>query len=279
MTSNHVSGAKSDESQLPTLKRLHQANVAELVASALRKRILDGELTDGSLLPKQEELSAQFGTSPPSVREGLRILEGEGLVTVRRGRLGGAVVHAPAGDSAAYMLGLVFQSRKVRIDEIGVTLNDLEPICAGLCAERKDRRETVVPQLRAIRDAALVPDLSTLEQIRLGRRFHEVLVENCGRETMVILIGVLSSIWSAHTAESAQHGILAKKQWSADYQQGRNDDHEELIDLIDQGDSAAAIISARRHLETSTFYQTGGRESRRTVEADLLARYMTEPKT
>src|SRR3978361_1231644 len=109
---------------LPPLGRLRQSNMAELVAEVLRQRMRDGHLADGDLLPKQESLAGEFGTSSASVREGLRILEGEGLVTVRRGRLGGAVVHAPAEGSAAYLVGLVLESRAVQLKEIGRVLHD-----------------------------------------------------------------------------------------------------------------------------------------------------------
>lgn len=253
------------------LDALRQLNTAELVASALRSRIVSGDLADGDLLPKQEDLAEQFGTSTPSVREGLRILEGEGLVTVRRGRLGGGIVHAPAGDSAAYMLGLVLESRKVRLKEIGGTLTDIEPICAGLCAERKDRKRTVLPRLRAVQDAS---DKSTnlLEGIRLGRRFHEELVRGCGRETMVVLIGVLETIWTAHSEHSGRQGQLASKPPDRSYIDRRGDDHRELITLIADGDADAAIACARRHLESSTYYRTEGRESSAVIEAALIGR-------
>src|SRR5258707_617511 len=79
----------------------------ELVADALRDRITGGDLRDGDLLPKQEELLAEFRVSKPSLREALRILETEGLITVRRGNVGGAVVHLPDSDDAGYMIGLI----------------------------------------------------------------------------------------------------------------------------------------------------------------------------
>ena len=137
------------------LGRVRQSNLAELVAGVLGQRIVDGQLSGGDLLPKQEDLARVFGTSSASVREGLRILEGEGLVTVRRGRLGGAVVQAPADGSAAYMMGLVLGSRDVRLKEIGQVLHDLEPVCVGLCAERKDRRRNIIPQLQTIHKTQL----------------------------------------------------------------------------------------------------------------------------
>src|SRR6478736_7209435 len=56
--------------------------LAEAVADALRNRILNAEYADGAMLPKQEELVDEFGVSLPSVREALRSLETEGLITV-----------------------------------------------------------------------------------------------------------------------------------------------------------------------------------------------------
>lgn len=267
-------GSRTEVGRASTVQRLHHSNMAELISSALREKILAGELADGDLLPKQEDLAAQFGTSSLSVREGLRVLEGEGLVTVRRGRHGGSVVHAPGGGSVAYMLGLVFQARKVRLTEVASTLNDLEPICAGLCAERKDRKRTVVPRLRAVQ-TDIAKGRTVLEGAKLGRRFHEELVKGCGRETMVVLIGVLESIWTTHSEQAVEHGVLARVPPSKSYLASRHDDHEELIGLINDGDSEGAVLCARRHLESSALYKTGGKEAKRVIEADLLARYLS----
>ena len=256
------------------LGKLRQSNMAELVADVLRRRIVDGQLGDGDQLPKQEDLASEFGTSAASVREGLRILESEGLVTVRRGRLGGAVVHAPGSGSAAYMMGLVFESRGVRLKEIGQTLHDLEPLCAGLCAERRDRRRTVVPKLREIHREQVAKTGDLLEGTRLGRRFHEVLVQQCGRETMVALIGVLESIWSAHSEQSVEGGQLARVSSRRSYLAKRSQDHDKLIALIDDGAGDAAVAMAREHLARSTYYATGGEESQRVIDASLLGAYI-----
>lgn len=252
--------------------RLRPPNMAEMVSSALRAKILARELADGDVLPKQEELALQFGTSALSVREGLRILEGEGLVTVRRGRHGGAIVHSPSTGSAAYMLGLVFQSKDVRLREVAATLNDLEPICAGLCAEREDRHSTVLPQLRALQEAAR-NEQDVGRQVILGRRFHEQLVRSCGRDTMVVLIGVLESIWTAHSQQSVLRGTLTHGSLGDDYLSSRHADHDELIALIDDGNVEAAAAQARRHLESSTLYRMGS-EGGRLIEADLLSHYI-----
>jgi DNA-binding FadR family transcriptional regulator len=80
--------------------------------------------------------------SRPSLREALRILESEGLITVRRGNLGGAVVHAPRVGNAAYSVGLVLQSKRVPMTDLRDAIKSIEPVGAGLCAAREDRYET-----------------------------------------------------------------------------------------------------------------------------------------
>ena len=108
-------------------RRLSAPRIAEIVAHELRRQIIDGELADGDLLPRQEVLVEQFNVSLVSLREALRILETEGLVSVRRGNRGGAVVHAPAKTSTAYMLGLLLQSESVEVADLGMALQELEP--------------------------------------------------------------------------------------------------------------------------------------------------------
>jgi DNA-binding FadR family transcriptional regulator len=51
----------------------------------LEERILDGTLSDGDMLPSEEQLSIQLGVGRRAVREALKMLEVKGLVEVRMG--------------------------------------------------------------------------------------------------------------------------------------------------------------------------------------------------
>ena len=76
----------------PVRRQARRPRVADIVADSLRDRVLSGELADGDLLPRQEQLVADFGVSQPSLREAFRILETEGLVSIIRGNAGGAQI-------------------------------------------------------------------------------------------------------------------------------------------------------------------------------------------
>ena len=69
----------------------------EIIADELRALIVSGEVAEGESLGREPDLVERFGVSRPSLREALRILEAEGLITVVRGVLGGVVAFGLVG--------------------------------------------------------------------------------------------------------------------------------------------------------------------------------------
>ena len=114
--------------------------------------------------------------SPPAVREAIHILETDGLISVRRGNVGGAVVHLPSAERTAHMIGMVLQSRDSTPADVSGALMHLEPICAGMCAAREDRLTEVVPYLEAEIDAQTAQFDDVARYVPNARRFHEALV-------------------------------------------------------------------------------------------------------
>lgn len=66
----------------------------EVVAQKMRRAIHLGELPAGSKLPPERTLAERMGVSRITLREAIRVLEGEGYVEVGRGRTGGTTVHS-----------------------------------------------------------------------------------------------------------------------------------------------------------------------------------------
>ena len=86
-----------------------------VLANELRKRILNGALQPGMSLPAERDLVTQTGLSRGSVREALRTLEAEHLVTTRPGRHGGSVARQPGDDLLAKYVGLFVQGRGIAL--------------------------------------------------------------------------------------------------------------------------------------------------------------------
>jgi GntR family transcriptional repressor for pyruvate dehydrogenase complex len=226
-----------------------QPSVAEMVADVIRARIVAGTLPDGSMLPKQDQLISEFQVSRPSFREALRILESEGLISVRRGNVGGAQVHAPTPENAARTLGLVLQAREVALDDLAAALAVIEPACAAHCAQRTDRNVALVPQLRElnIRCRAIEPhDMAGAAPI--FQQFHHAIIAGCGNATLVIVMGALERLWSLHKQAWADYADAAGSEPIPGLRASVVAAHEEITDAIEAGDASRAQHLAAAHL-------------------------------
>src|SRR4051812_18011504 len=65
---------------------------SEIVARDVVRDISNGGLQPGDGLPSESAMLEQYGVSRESLREGLRLLEVQGLIRIRRGPGGGPIV-------------------------------------------------------------------------------------------------------------------------------------------------------------------------------------------
>ncbi len=79
-------------SEAPPMKRIEPSPVYELVVERIRRAIHIGSYVPGDRLPPERALAEQLGVSRTTVREAIRVLEGEGYVESRRGATGGVIL-------------------------------------------------------------------------------------------------------------------------------------------------------------------------------------------
>jgi DNA-binding FadR family transcriptional regulator len=154
-------------------ERLRIPKASELLAQRLRAAILLGELPQGASLPPEKELMLQLGVSRATVREGLRLLEADGLITTRPGRGGGATVCRPGTAAHTRSLALLLQFDGTTLGELLEARRAIEPFCGRLAAERAGPRE--LADLRAALDelARLVDDPAAY--VATQARFHVLI--------------------------------------------------------------------------------------------------------
>jgi GntR family transcriptional regulator len=87
-----------EELEVAVMKLTRPVPMWQQVADHVRAQILDGTYQPGQPLPSEEALSAEFGVSRPTIREGIKTLVTEGLVQVARPR--GTIVLDPFGRPA-----------------------------------------------------------------------------------------------------------------------------------------------------------------------------------
>ena len=107
----------------------------ELVLEQLRRSLDQGHFAPGDKLPPERDLARQLGVSRTTLREAVRVLEGEGAVEVRRGSTGGIVVRQRVQRPAQR------RARMREFDEIIDFRLAVEPMAARLAAERRTKAE------------------------------------------------------------------------------------------------------------------------------------------
>jgi DNA-binding GntR family transcriptional regulator len=115
--SNGTNGTNGTAGQLDSIiasARASNVTAQDLVLTSLREAILAGVLSPGARL-RQEDLAERFGTSRIPVREALRALEYEGLVSSEPNR-GFTVTELDADDvEEVYDLRIVLEGHAVRV--------------------------------------------------------------------------------------------------------------------------------------------------------------------
>ncbi len=184
MTAHH-------RSKVQPLKRISVPRSYDVLASRLRESILDGDLTEGALLPTERELVTQTGLSRGSVREALRMLEVQGLVESRRGRQGGNVVTLPGNDSLASSIKQFVRGRKLSMTTLNEAREAIEPTLARLAAEHHSEQ-----------------DLRTLNSL------HEELIAASGNMERFSLVNIK---WHNAVAFASQNELLVAFLYSISY--------------------------------------------------------------
>jgi DNA-binding FadR family transcriptional regulator len=242
-----------EDRSLGALDAVRRPASHELVLEQVRRAIQLGRFDAGTRLPSERELAQQFGVSRTTVREALRVLQGEGLVEVRRGRNGGSVVVSPRASRAQLARHL---SRRLAEIEVVVDFRLIvEPAAARLAAERRTRRD--VSRLRglvaAMDELVAGPDGAPSRFFALDSELHHGIA-TASRNAM--LVAAVDDVRAQLFAPIG--GIFLALHPTA------NELHGELVQAIEEREAGAAEATMREHiaLTRDAMYELAGQPPR-----------------
>lgn len=249
----------------PDGEALRVPKTAELVANSIRRRIIQGELSEGDTLPPEAQLMEQFGISRPSLREAFRILETERLIEVKRGSRSGARVSLPKVESVSRYASYYLQASEVKVSDIYEARLALEPHVVRQLASSSSVSAIARLREELARLAGFDESDRERDYMMASARFHSVLMEVGGNATLHFLTRVLEDVIAQYqkrhvtTASEAEH---RKRNRAIGVKS-----ITKLIGLIEAGDADAAEQHWRLHL-TNTNKAWGSDK----VLRDVLAR-------
>ncbi|WP_084488013.1 transcriptional regulator GlcC [Cobetia crustatorum] len=153
----------------------------EQAAARLEQLILDGVLKPGQMIPSERRLCERLGISRPSLREGLRLLRGKGIIETRHGKGSSVAQLLPSADISPLMH--LFRDHPRTLYDLLEVRALLEGESARLAAQRGTPADRVLirrhyeAMAACIREATgdTLPDAQQLA--RLDHAFHHAICE------------------------------------------------------------------------------------------------------
>jgi GntR family transcriptional repressor for pyruvate dehydrogenase complex len=214
---------------------IEHSSVYELVVAQLRHLIHMGTYTEGDKLPPERELADLLKVSRASVREAIRVLEGEGYVETRRGATGGIIVLNRAAEEER--IGPYIREMLPRIRQIFEFRRAVEVDAAQLAAAR--RTDEHLAQLEAAVEV-LESDHSTSRFRLADSQFHLGIAEAAGNQ------------WMRDAIESARSAIwMPADELYQEVFKSASDHHRQILEAIRAGDADAAGRLAGAHMDAT----------------------------
>jgi DNA-binding FadR family transcriptional regulator len=244
-------GAEEDSSRLyplgtrgpvifPSEAVTRPPKISESVARDIVHDIVTEGLRTGDRLASEAVMLEHYGVSRESLREGLRLLEVQGLITIRRGPGGGPIVGRVDPANFGRISTLFYHLAGATYEELFDAWVATEAELAERAARNEDRalvRKSMEPYLELPDDEA---DGATLEEFVYSHsEFHAVMASLAGNRVLQLMLLTIGQIVSHHVAAHAD-----PRESRAEIQQ----DHVDLARAIASGRPAKARSRMEEHI-------------------------------
>ena len=125
---------KRETSLFQAASRTHK--ISDQIIEQIRNAILSGRFKPGDKVASEKELMSEFGVSKATLREALRVLEGMGLVEIRKGIAGGVFIAEVDMKTTIHGIINFLHFREVSVKDITMIRYLLEPPVAQIAALR-----------------------------------------------------------------------------------------------------------------------------------------------
>jgi GntR family transcriptional regulator, transcriptional repressor for pyruvate dehydrogenase complex len=209
------------------------------VAEQLRQLIVRGKVRPGQRLPAEPELAAAFGVSRGTLREALRVVASQKLVTTKRGVQGGTFVSKPEldilGDVLEANLGLLAAAEVVDVDALVQVRTYIEVPATGIVAERASAED-----LEIIRETLAAEAAGTESgDVFAHRGFHRAILRAAENPLLEIISAPISSVLQARMDRPA----VPREHWDSVLAE-----HRAIFEAVEQHRREDAERLMRDHL-------------------------------
>jgi GntR family transcriptional repressor for pyruvate dehydrogenase complex len=166
---------------------VEKSRLSNDIARQIEQAIREGRYLQGDSLPSERELTKVFNVSRPILREALRILEFQDLISIEQGR--GSFIKDPSSDFLSVPLRAWISENKDYIEEYYEARLAIEPVCAALAAERASTKQ--IQRLREIlgtEDEQVDEKLEAVSYVPLDIDFHNEIARISGNRYLFLML-------------------------------------------------------------------------------------------
>jgi len=225
-----------------------QNRIFQDVVDQIQEAILEGNLKAGDKLPAERELREMLQTSRSTIREALRVLEQKGLIEIKLGMGGGAVVKSISADQMSESLDLLIQSRKVSLNHLAEFRKGVEGDVVAMAATRRKPEDIqkLTLLLAEAEACAKEGERRVSDFLDTDKKIHLSFVRIAGNP---IYISVLKMVHDNIRRYFETFLPMKKREMLENYR-----DLESIVRAVETGDAEKARELAQAHVERFNTY-------------------------
>lgn len=232
-------------STTPSTKRRRQSsrlnnrpkNTAMLLAQKIVGEITDDELGPGTPLPPESQMLADYGVARGTLREALRFLEIQGVITIKTGPGGGPVVGGADSRALGSMIAMLLQMQHTPFRAIVEARQVIEPVLAAKAALRVEPAELAEIHDSILRMEERLDDLGFF--LEENQNFHSLIANAAGNQVFGLMIQSLSWI-----TDGTPLGVEYRLEQRASVTK----EHRRIYHAVESKDPEQAEAAMRVHL-------------------------------
>jgi GntR family transcriptional repressor for pyruvate dehydrogenase complex len=218
---------------------------AMLVAQRIVAEIVSGAYEPGDPLLSERHMLEDYGVARGTLREALRFLELQGVLSIRTGPGGGPVVNEPTARDLAPIIAMFLQFHGASFRDMLDARLILEPMLAGIAAKEitYEQLKTLEGTLEACREHLEIakpsgPSRARSIFVEQSELFHATITEAAGNPVFSLVIASLR--WITFGSALVQHTERSLDLIHAE--------HQEIFDALSTRDSDKAAGCMRDHV-------------------------------
>lgn len=197
----------SSTSRRTAAQSLNRNRVAYRVARDMAVWLLEANLSEGTLLPPEQELCVSMGCSRSGIRSALRLLENWGLITMLTGREGGPVVRRPRVTDLGDSLSILVYSEHATPRDIMAARRGIDPIIAAEAAINATPED--IRRLDVILGRIHQTNLTQRQFLQASGEFDAALAD----ASKLVILGVFMRILTSFGEDSLIQRIPFADEW------------------------------------------------------------------